>query len=352
MFDWSETRPDMHEDRVAWEKSWQDDFDRIYRTYARLLEAGCSVLSVMSPQVINAVNTDGTLLLLDVTETSICNLQMQLTRDAAAEFAHNDFERRWLALSTARREQVVLEGIYRTFREPSMEWRRQWAPDSTLKNLTARNGEEYLRILKCLMPDSIGQPGREPIHVPHPLLDRFFTPSPPEQEHPGCRIMLRTFRNDRACALTGVIWHIFLTFVRHYITSTSKRAELKQTQCGRESAMGVAKCPRSSNKLGDGNVAGSRCLTATLTGCRRHPVADCRRRAAPAGGGRRQSTVPSNGATGRRRPSLAVAYCRCLLLMVRRGADICRWTLKTADWTARMSKQTKRRLKPQDGWDT
>lgn len=208
---WTENRPDMHTERRAWEKSWEDDFERNYRMFAQL---PCSILVVIPKKVVQSANTDSNLLALEQLERALCELQQRLAHEAAIECANLDFESRWRALSAEKREEVVLEGIYRTMRVAGNESRRQWCPDSTLSHLASQDGEEYLRMLRCLVPDNLDARIVEPIQIPHAIVDRMFTPSATEAQSPGCRTMLRTFRTSRMYILTHVIWFTMHAFVR------------------------------------------------------------------------------------------------------------------------------------------
>lgn len=211
-FYWTEQRPDMHKDRRAWEKTWQVDFDRNYRALAVLPG---SVVTLMPPSTVEYLNTDGNLMAVEQENMLLCELQRDLATEAAKQFARHDFEKRWTALPRAKREEFVLEGIYRTLVIPFRDIQRQWCPDSTLSNLASRNGEEFLRIIKCLMPDNMGARIVVPIQVPHPIVDRLFTPRPAELQRPEIKAVFRTFRTYRTCVLTYVVWNTLLAYVSH-----------------------------------------------------------------------------------------------------------------------------------------
>lgn len=233
MAQWAKKRPDMHTSRLEWERSWQRDFDRNYPStdVSRLAN-----MHRMPKSTFSLANSDNVLFSIEHEASLICQLQHDIAKEAAKRFAQDDFEGAWKDLSADRRQEVVLEGIYRTMRIPDMEERRKWCPDSSLQNLTSRDGDEYLHVLKCLLPSDLDAPPAEPLHIPHTLVDRIFTPSREDLRHPGCKTFFRSLRNSRTYALSAIIWNILLTFVRFFMHSTHITHPPPPVWCRRGSA--------------------------------------------------------------------------------------------------------------------
>ncbi|EKM56191.1 uncharacterized protein PHACADRAFT_122440 [Phanerochaete carnosa HHB-10118-sp] len=166
----------------------------------------------MPKSVFATANADHVIFAAEYEASCICKLQHDIAREATKRFAENDFENAWKALSDDRRQEIVLEGIYRTMCIPDMEERRKYCPDSSLENLTSRGGEEYLRMLKCLLPSNLDALPTVPLEIPHTFVDRIFTPTEEELQYPGCKTFFRSMKNSRTYALSTVIWNILLTF--------------------------------------------------------------------------------------------------------------------------------------------
>lgn len=212
---WKENRPSMHTSREAWEQSWENDFQRNYRAMAQLQG---SISTLLPPDTISILGTENSLISLERETGLLCRLQQDMAEEVATQCAEEDFERKWKDLSPKKREEFVLEGIYRTMQIPDMEERRKWCPDSSLKNLTSRGGDEYLRILRSLLPDDLNTRISEPNHVSHPITDRFFTPTAAESKR-GYGTACRTFRTSRTYVLSTIVWNIFLAAVSIHLTS-------------------------------------------------------------------------------------------------------------------------------------
>ncbi|KIP03873.1 hypothetical protein PHLGIDRAFT_218055 [Phlebiopsis gigantea 11061_1 CR5-6] len=209
-FHWTTNRPDINTARRAWEKSWEDDFTRNYRVLGQYRG---NLLSLLPAEMVSTYDSDGNLIQLEHEVALLCQLQQDMARAAAIQFSEQNFEEGWKGLSRSKREEVVLEGIYRTMRLPDMEERRQWCPDSTLNNLASRGGEEYLRILRGLMPETLHTRLTEPHHISHAVIDRLFTPTAQQKRNAGQASVFKSFKTSRTYALTTVIWNIFLAFI-------------------------------------------------------------------------------------------------------------------------------------------
>lgn len=223
----------MHTSRLAWEASWKEDLDKSYVTGGLALRPTATIASFVPASAVAHMNNDGTLMNLQREQRSICRLQEDLVREAAARFAGDGLEREWLASTDERRCAVVLEGIYKTMAHPDMEDRRKWCPESTLYNLTSRGGKAYIDLLKAYIPADLDAPIVQPIHIPHPVMDRLFTLKPADLKKPGMQTMVRGQRLSRAYCLSLVVWNILLVFVRIKSCARSVYTTNIATQYGR-----------------------------------------------------------------------------------------------------------------------
>lgn len=207
---WTARRPDMTTQPRAWEKSWEDDFRCNYSALEAYSGTVLELLRQYMPVHVMLASsaTDTGQMVHAEEQAQLCRMQRALAVNAGFQFIHDDFERKWREMSAARREEVVLEGICRAMKRVDMQARRWWCPETTLTNLTADGGEEYLRLFRSLTPDSVDEDSVEPIHVPHPLLDPLFVDRVDEQI-PGNRALCRRFRTWRTMALTHVVSCIF-----------------------------------------------------------------------------------------------------------------------------------------------
>lgn len=231
-------RPDIRVDRKGWEDSWTKDLEHKIRVVSKYVGKGSigsgSPGSVpgLSRELYAELNTDDHLLHLEREERAICRLQMTMAKEVCRRITEEDFEARWRAISPAKREEVVLEGLFRAFTQTAsdMEMRRGWCPETTLKNLTSSQGETYLRLLKQLMPADLAVPLTEPILVSHPILDRMGAPTPSELLIPGGKLFYRDFHINRSFCITMVVWYVFLAFHGlsvEYIPSKPSRESTK-----------------------------------------------------------------------------------------------------------------------------
>ncbi|KAF7794721.1 hypothetical protein EIP86_005859 [Pleurotus ostreatoroseus] len=157
--------------------------------------------------------SDATALSLHEYPRHICDLQQDLAKEAARRFAENDFENAWLSQSQDKRREVVMEGIYRTMCIPAMETRRKFCPDSTLSHLTSKQGRTYIDMLRTVLPSNIGANSTEPLHFPHPIVDRVLSLTAENERKPGAIAMYRMSCLFRTYCLTAIIWNILLAFV-------------------------------------------------------------------------------------------------------------------------------------------
>lgn len=205
-------------DRKALEEAWTEYMENRMRATSRFVGKGSiGTISGTADGVHAGLSTDESLLHLEREARTVCSLQSTMAQEVCRRIAEEDFETTWRSSSSAKREQVVLEGLYYTFNRNDhidMADGRDWCPETTLKNLTSSDGETYLTLLKKLMPADLTVPLTEPIYISHPILDSLATPTQSELLHPGTKAYYRRFHINRSLTISLVAWHIFLAFVR------------------------------------------------------------------------------------------------------------------------------------------
>ena len=232
-------RPDIRKDRLGYEKSWEEDFERNY-VKGRL--ASLSSLAVITaPAAVSKLATDTMLVQLAHEARLICNMQNDLAQEAVEKFAQEDFEKHWLGLPDEKRREFILEGICRSMVVGDMEDRRRWCPDSTLNNLASDGGSTYIKMLKTLLPADMGKPITEPRRIPHPLMDRLLSLPPNYTEQaPGYKTLMQVHAYSRTYCLTFILWNTFLAFVSEQIfVSCSRRTVLNDLYVGRQARESV-----------------------------------------------------------------------------------------------------------------
>lgn len=133
-FSWTSRRPDMHKSTLAWEKTWEADFEKNLHILSHVPE---TLASLFPPDLAAGLASDDALMGLEQDVRHLCKQEEDLAREASRRSSEDDFEAKWLALSAAKRQEVILDGLVRTMSLPDMEERRQWCPESTLSNLNA-----------------------------------------------------------------------------------------------------------------------------------------------------------------------------------------------------------------------
>ena len=226
--EWKKRRPNMHTSRRAWEKSWDDDLDRNWELFG-VYDA--DLWAYFTPEsrknATTTMNDDPRVLKLAGEEDTLCELQVSLAQEAGARFTRDDFENKWRTMDLQKREEIVLGGIYETMTAPG-DWEesRRWVPESTLTNLTRDNGEGFLRLVQALMPSALDEPLKEPIFVPHPIVDRVLTPRAEAMSIPGYKSLFRSYQIKRANFLAMLVFNIFYLYVRLVLVSSCARSVL------------------------------------------------------------------------------------------------------------------------------
>ena len=209
----SEDRPDKDKDPLAWERSWERDFARVHShwkwTRGRLSDHFPQEAAIMCCG-------DSSTLALGHQTRHLVGLQGRFAKEAAEAFAIRNFESRWRETSQDSRRHFILQGICNSFHNLDTDIDRPWCPDSTLTSLSSRNGEAVLDMMKLLIPQDLLSPlaDRDPIFLPHPIIDRICTLTEEEERQPGFRALAYNAKLSRGRLLTEIVYNILLAFVR------------------------------------------------------------------------------------------------------------------------------------------
>lgn len=208
-----ENMPNMKTNPLAWERAWEKDFKRIYSSHVY----SYGNLSDISPENLALVfSADTNVLLVSCQRQHLSVLQEAFAHRITKACATQDFEERWRALSSEVRRKLALDGICYAMSVPDSDMDRVWCPDSTVTNLTSRNGETFLSMMLQFLPSgsSAGNWKAEPIFAPHPIIDRLCSLTDAEKLKPGYRTYALSIQAGRARILTEIIYNIVLLFVR------------------------------------------------------------------------------------------------------------------------------------------
>jgi hypothetical protein len=215
MYPLQRSRPDKHTSRVAWENSWADDIEAFYSS--RQCPSDCRPLIKAIPaDIIRLKETQEQILHIDKNAREVVKLQDDLCTSALRGWGGDDFQNKWKSLPQQRREDIIIEGIYRASCAGPLEKYRGLCPEITLRALSANNGQKYLDLVKTFLEESsasIGASQTEAIYIKNPAVDPTFALSEHEARLPGARMFIREHRLYRMYFMTMSIWNIFLAFV-------------------------------------------------------------------------------------------------------------------------------------------
>lgn len=205
-------RPSIHTDIKGWERSWFEDLDMQMHAYATSAHIR-SLTSVLGHSVADLaqLNNDSSILNIENQARFTCRLQERVARVVCRSIAEESFEAKWRGAKLERREECIYKALFNTFKDTDMELRRSYCPETTLKFMSAENGEAYLRLLRVLMPAAAGI--TDPIRVPNTILDRLASPTPEEAKLPGIKTYYRDFHISRSLVITTVVYDVYLAFV-------------------------------------------------------------------------------------------------------------------------------------------
>ncbi|KAF8889365.1 hypothetical protein BD779DRAFT_341465 [Infundibulicybe gibba] len=206
IFDTARKRPNKDTDRLRWNQSWEKDLRDSYRAFARLKNFSPPQQPRSHQEAISAAEPHLRLYLHRQTR-DICTLQTDLYNKAIQHIASEGLEDEWLKTAQARKEELVLEALYRASGAgPNMEDFRKWCPEATIAYLAGNGGRNFLDLLKKHIPENTGVELTEPIYIPNTSVDRLIN------SQPQFRTMAAGMRLHRSYFLTMVLWRMILAF--------------------------------------------------------------------------------------------------------------------------------------------
>ncbi|KAF8888829.1 hypothetical protein BD779DRAFT_1672150 [Infundibulicybe gibba] len=200
IFDTTKKRPNKDTDRFRWNQSWEKDLQDSYLAFAR-------VKNFSPPSNQEASLESHMQLYLHRQTRDICSLQTDLYNIAVQHIASEGFEDEWMKTTQARKEELVLEGLYQVSGiAPDMEGFRKWCPEATIAYLAGNGGRNFLDLLKKHIPENIGVELTKPIYIPNASVDRLI------DSQPQSRATAAMVRLHRSYFLTMVLWRMILAF--------------------------------------------------------------------------------------------------------------------------------------------
>ncbi|KAI0701037.1 hypothetical protein BC835DRAFT_1324622 [Cytidiella melzeri] len=213
MFPQQRARPDKHAHRLQWEASWEHDLRAFYSRPLRDLPKPAR--EPPSPRILALLGTPTHLCHLARKSQEICRLQSHIARVAIPACSNGGFEQKWRNIPDEKRREIVLEGLYNASCVPRLEKKRGLCPDFTLSLLSARDGAEYLRLLREVLLSPPLSGSTSPIFIAHPKIDHIWTSNRPrgqQREIPGLKAYVQDIRLDRAYFASMALWSIFQAY--------------------------------------------------------------------------------------------------------------------------------------------
>jgi hypothetical protein len=212
-FPWGSTtpRPDLRQNRIAWNESWETDLSRYYG-HGRIIPV-YRIFQSRQTAFLRNVETKSNMALgiMQITK-AICDLQHDFARRVVESLAVDNFEAEWRQLSDVRRRELILEGICRASVNGGrdMEDRRMWCPEITVNGLAEQHGAGFMALVKNLLPADVHSPMVEPTYVSHPIMDKVLQDEGTNQD---ISASVHSLRLDRIYFISTVAWQITLAFV-------------------------------------------------------------------------------------------------------------------------------------------
>jgi hypothetical protein len=203
------SKPNLHENPKGWERYWETTLGALYgpRAPRHIFEEITAMVAELPTDKASLVTfTD-----------EISRLQHDLAKRAVEELVVEGFEEKWLALPSARREELLLDALVKTSAiDEEMELRRYWCPELTVRALNSKGGREYVKLMKALLP-SQGIEVLSPIHVENRLvLDALkLNRHDLNIKYPTSNVHSLWF--GRTYLISLVVWFTLLGFVSAFI---------------------------------------------------------------------------------------------------------------------------------------
>lgn len=232
------SRPDKNKDRTGWNASWEKELKVRYDAMELFTTDQSTIVNHNTRKMSTSSKPRPGLQEERVTQ-DICKLQGDLVRLALERMSSDDFEQKWKESTQERREEIVLEGLYKACCVPEMERHRGWCPEMTVKNLARNGGQAYIDILMTFVPNDMGVKITEPTLIPHPGLDAYYKKAegstPPE------------IQKYRAYFIILTVWYILLAFVSVIFPQAIVTCYKPNLQCGESEEWTAYKPLRESN---------------------------------------------------------------------------------------------------------
>ncbi|KDR68267.1 hypothetical protein GALMADRAFT_146498 [Galerina marginata CBS 339.88] len=196
------SRPDKHKDRTGWNASWEKELKIRYDAMELFTADQSNIVNHNTQKTSTSKPRPG--LQEERVTHEMCKLQGDLVRLALERMNSDNFEQRWKESTQERREDFVLEGLYKACCVPEMERQRGWCPEMTVWNLAGNGGQSYIDLLMKFVPNNMGVKITEPTLISHPGLDAYYKKAegatPPE------------IQKYRAYFIILTLWYILLAF--------------------------------------------------------------------------------------------------------------------------------------------
>ena len=201
-------RPDKHTDRVAWNKSWEDELNEDYERW----QSDCPFIP--SPEL--AQFTLSTLaqrrLTLEQKSKEISRLQDDIQNFVRGE---DGLEEKWRELKDGERLDIILTALFTTSCiGPDMEKHRAWCPDITLAKIGGRKGQGFIDLLGVFITSDSSKPRKKPIYFKDAMLDRYMGDT-----SPGTQALKANIDSDRSYFISFFIWRVLLTLASLSVSS-------------------------------------------------------------------------------------------------------------------------------------
>ncbi|EKM56202.1 uncharacterized protein PHACADRAFT_257289 [Phanerochaete carnosa HHB-10118-sp] len=212
MFPVPRPRPDKHTARKAWEASWAADLEAYFKPglplhrYPRLISSASRDALAFCAEPQNVLEDDSRV-------KDICDVDIDMAR-CLNPHDWQSFQDGWRRLSSNRREEIILEGLYHASCIGSNEQFRGHCPEMTLKDLAKDGGRELLRLLShwSNLPNLTHATHLGHVYVPNPIFDHIVSLSDAEAEAPGAKATARMCRINRMQFMSMALWNVYRTY--------------------------------------------------------------------------------------------------------------------------------------------
>jgi hypothetical protein len=193
-------RPDKHTDRVAWNKSWEDELNEDYKWQSD----NCPFIP--SPELTQFTLSSHAQLNLTLEKHSkeISRLQDDIQNFVRGK---DDLEEKWRDLKDGERLDIILTALFTTSCiGPDMESYRKCCPDITLAKIGGRKGQGFIDLLGVFITSDSSKPRKKPIYFKDAVVDRYNGGT-----SPGAQALRAGIDSHRSYFISFFIWRVLLT---------------------------------------------------------------------------------------------------------------------------------------------